>query len=173
MTDNFPHILREAEFFVAHQELFDELLRTVAWDESMQARKTASFGKPYDYSQMSYPPADLLPCLVELRDRLQQRLGVPLNNCLANYYETGENRMGYHADDTSGLIDGTGVAIVSLGSQRTISFREIGGDTRVSYQLKPGSLLYMGADVQIAWKHAIKRQPGAGPRISLTWRAVR
>lgn len=173
MPTNVSAVLLEAGFLNTQQALFDELLRLVTWDERMQARKTASFGKPYDYSQMNYQPAELLPCLVELRERLQQRLGVAFNNCLANYYETGENRMGYHADDTSGLIDGTGVAIVSLGSVRTISFRAIDNDARAQYELEPGSLLYMDAEVQTAWKHAINRQPDAGPRISLTWRAVR
>ncbi|PQO27695.1 alpha-ketoglutarate-dependent dioxygenase AlkB [Blastopirellula marina] len=173
MTSNTPDLLLEEKFLPSHRELFTKLRRSVAWDASMRARKTASFGKPYDYSQMNYAPAELLPCLVELRDQLAERLEVSFNNCLANYYETGENTMGYHADDTSGLLPGTGVAIVSLGSRRTISFRSSDDATHVAYELEPGSLLYMGADIQTAWKHAIARQPGAGPRISLTWRAVR
>ncbi|RCS41025.1 hypothetical protein DTL42_20765 [Bremerella cremea] len=167
-----PEILLEHAFLAAQQDLFDELVGTVRWDESMRARKTASFGKPYIYSQMSYASTELLPGLIELRDQLALHLEIPFNNCLANYYETGENTMGYHADDTSGLLPRTGVAIVSLGSRRTISFRSIDGTTEVAYKLEPGSLLYMGAEIQMAWKHAIKRQPGAGPRISLTWRAI-
>ncbi|MFN0125512.1 MAG: hypothetical protein ACKV19_02370 [Verrucomicrobiales bacterium] len=39
------------------------------------------------------------------------------------------------------------------------------------YVLNPGSLLYMDAAVQEDWLHAVKPAPGAGPRISLTWRA--
>ena len=167
-----PCLRIESNFYPQHQVLFDQLLQSVTWDESMQARKTASFGRPYDYSQMSYPAAELLPCLVEVRDRLEGALQVPFNNCLANYYETGENRMGFHADDTSGLLPGTGVAIVSLGSQRTITYRSLDHAARFDYPLEPGSLLYMDAEVQVGWMHAIGRQTGAGPRISLTWRAV-
>jgi hypothetical protein len=39
--------------------------------------------------------------------------------------------------------------------------------------LPPGSLLYMSALVQTDWLHAVKREPGAGPRISMTWRRMR
>lgn len=120
-----PRLQIEANFYPQHRSLFDELLRTVSWDESMQARKTASFGQPHDYSQMSYPAALVLPRLIEVRDRLQDALHVPVNNCLANYYETGENRMGFHTDDTAVLLPGTGVAIVSLGSPRTITYRSL------------------------------------------------
>ena len=36
-------------------ELFDTLKTKVEWDERMSARKTASFGKAYNYSQINYP----------------------------------------------------------------------------------------------------------------------
>ena len=36
-------------------ELFNKLKKNVEWDERMSARKTASYGKAYNYSQISYP----------------------------------------------------------------------------------------------------------------------
>ena len=82
--------------------------------------------------------------------------------------------MGYHSDDTSGLISGTGVAIVSLGSARDITFRNIVDKSiQHSFTLLPCSLLYMDDAVQVLWMDAIKKQTNAGPRISLTWRAFR
>ena len=36
-------------------QLFNTLKNDVEWDERMPARKTASYGKSYNYSQMSYP----------------------------------------------------------------------------------------------------------------------
>jgi len=80
--------------------------------------------------------------------------------------------MGFHSDDTTGLLSGTGVAIVSLGSVRDITYRSKTDSTiQKSYSLLPGSLLYMDSEVQENWLHAIKKQKNAGPRISLTWRA--
>lgn len=82
--------------------------------------------------------------------------------------------MGFHSDDTTHLIRGTGVAIVSLGSTRAITYRHQNDKSiMIDYDLRPGSLLYMDDNVQMHWLHAIRRDRGAGPRISLTWRAVK
>lgn len=167
-----PDILLDQVFFPRHKELFAQLLAEVTWDESMRARKTASFGQPYDYSQMSYVASEILLCLDEVIGCLKARLNITFNNCLLNYYETGQNTMGFHADETNGLQKGTGVAIVSLGSERTITFRSTDQKCLVDYQLLPGSMLYMDDNVQRHWTHAIRKQKEVGPRISLTWRAI-
>jgi alkylated DNA repair dioxygenase AlkB len=160
------------EFLPNHAELFTYLASSVQWDDSMAARRTASFGKPYNYSQISYPDVPMLPGLNDVADKLLKKLNVSFNNCLLNYYETGDNTMGFHSDDTSNLIPGTGVAIVSLGSVRDITYRsKTNPGHQVSFALRPGSLLYMDDAVQVDWLHAIKKQTGAGSRISLTWRA--
>lgn len=105
---------------------------------------------------------------------LEKRLNIQFNNCLLNFYETGDNTMGFHSDETTGLVSGTGVAIVSLGSIRDITYRSKSQpQIQRSFPLKPGSLLFMDDVVQENWMHAIKRQKDAGPRISLTWRAFR
>ena len=168
-----PDILLDQAFFPKHEELIAQLLAEVTWDESMRARKTAGFGLPYDYSQMSYAASDMPPCLDDVIGCLKARLSITFNNCLLNYYETGQNTMGFHADETNGLQPGTGVAIVSLGSERTITFRSIDQTCLVDYQLLPGSMLYMDDNVQQNWTHAIRKQKEASPRISLTWRAIR
>ena len=168
-----PDLLLVHDFFPDHAPLYETLLSTVAWDTSMAARQTASFGAPYNYSQMRYLATAMHPALLPVVTALCQRLQIRFNNCLLNYYASGENSMGFHADDTAGLQPGTGVAIVSLGNARDITFRSvIDHAIRHAYALAPGSLLYMNAAVQDAWQHAIARQPHAGPRISLTWRAV-
>ncbi|MGF1576968.1 MAG: alpha-ketoglutarate-dependent dioxygenase AlkB [Cyanophyceae cyanobacterium] len=169
-----PRIQIYDDFYAEHEALYKTLIATVEWDDRMAARRTASFGHPYNYSQISYPetpiPKDLLPLLGLLYERLQ----VCFNNCLLNYYETGGNTMGFHSDDTTGLVPGTGVAIVSLGSIRGITYRSKDApQIQRSFALQPGSLLYMDDLMQKSWVHAIKRQKVAGSRISLTWRAFK
>lgn len=160
-------------FLSGQAELFAHLVQTVSWDDRMAARRTASFGRAYDYSQMTYPEIALPTELIDVAERLERRLRIRFNNCLLNYYETGDNTMGFHADETAGLMPGTGVAIVSLGSVREITFRRTSNPTvRVSFPLAPGSLLYMDSAVQDHWQHAIKKQKHAGARISITWRAI-
>ncbi|QGJ70933.1 Alpha-ketoglutarate-dependent dioxygenase AlkB [Planctomycetales bacterium 10988] len=169
-----PDILIEQKYLFNQKVLFEKMLKIVEWDGSMKARKTASFGKPYDYSQMHYLPAEMPKELIAVVNLLEERLNIRFNNCLLNYYQTGNNTMGFHADETAQLSEGTGVAIVSLGSTRTITFRNQQNlNIQMEYKLEPGSLLYMGQDVQQNWHHAIKKQTNVGPRISLTWRSIR
>lgn len=167
-----PKLLLDPTFFREQKELFHFLVENIQWDDRMAARRTASFGRPYNYSQLEYPEIAIPEKLNPMNELLKRRLGITFNNCLLNYYATGDNTMGFHSDDTAHLIQGTGVAIVSLGSVRDITYRSKSNpDLQISYALQPGSLLYMDAEVQENWLHAIKRQKDAGPRISLTWRA--
>ncbi len=49
-----PDVLQIDTFLDDHAVLFQDLLQTVAWDNSMATRRTASFGSPYNDSQMHY-----------------------------------------------------------------------------------------------------------------------
>ncbi len=89
-----------------------------------------------------------------------------------NRYPSGEHTIGWHTDDVSILAAGTAIAIVSLGALRTLQLRR-GDGPDFAYTRLPlasGSLLVMSQGLQADHKHAIKREPGAGPRISLTFR---
>jgi alkylated DNA repair dioxygenase AlkB len=169
-----PNLTIVDGFLKKQYALFQTLVEVIDWDTSMNVRKTASCGVPYNYVQMTYAAAPIHPALMDVSDRLFEHLGIRFNNCLLNYYETGNNRMGYHADDTSDWADGAGVAIVSIGSPRNITFRHRHDpENRHKFNLEAGSMLYMDAAVQEDWFHAINRQKGVGPRISLTWRLFR
>jgi alkylated DNA repair dioxygenase AlkB len=81
--------------------------------------------------------------------------------------------MGFHADSTAELAEGTGIAIVSLGARRSITFQyKRGAKEEFEYPLVSGSLLYMSPEMQQDWRHAIRKQPEAGGRISLTFRQI-
>lgn len=162
----------EDGFLEDQMTLFQTLRQSIRWESSMAARRTASFGVPYNYAQMRYPAAPMHPALVPVLEKLDQALGVRFNNCLLNFYETERSKMGFHADDTTDLQPGTGVAIVSLGHPRKITYRSKADQSlQRSFTSSPGSMLYMGSEIQDEWVHAIKKQKGVGPRISLTWRA--
>ncbi|MEM1180960.1 MAG: alpha-ketoglutarate-dependent dioxygenase AlkB [Acidobacteriota bacterium] len=172
MTAEEPQIQRIDDFLTDADRVFAELRDSVEWNTTMAARHTASFGEPYNYSQMTYEARPFHPALVPIAEKLHQTLGIAFNNCLLNYYLTGKSTMGFHSDRTDDLQPGTGVAIVSLGSQRGLTYRSKADPTvRHTYPLAPGSMLYMDSAVQDEWMHAVKKQSDAGPRISLTWRA--
>jgi alkylated DNA repair dioxygenase AlkB len=170
---NPPALHLEERFLSESQQLFLMLKQSVAWDERMKARKTASFGVSYDYSQITYPES---PMPMELQDvciKLEEALGFLPNNCLLNYYQDGLSSMGFHSDSSEELVQGTGVAVVSLGDVRSIVFRSK-SDKSVEfiYPLPSGSLLYMTKQIQDHWLHAIPKAANTGERISLTFRAI-
>jgi alkylated DNA repair dioxygenase AlkB len=92
---------------------------------------------------------------------------------LINYYADGRSKMGFHSDEIDNLEDGTEIIIISLGTERKLSFRAKADYTeRRSYQLPPGSLMYMSQRTQEFWSHAIKRANVTDGRISLTFRRM-
>jgi len=155
-------------------ELFDFLESNVDWDESMRARKTASFGKAYNYSQIKYPFQEFTPELKPIIDSINSTLKFEPNNCLINYYLDGKSKMGFHSDQTDILYEGTGVAIVSIGETRTLRFRNIKDkELKKDFDLLSGSLIYMTNEVQEEWQHAIPKSGTEKGRMSLTFRKIK
>ena len=112
----------EEHFVTDSLVLFEQLRTGVIWDERMRARKAASFGLPYNYSGIEWPAAPFPPALSSILERLEKRLGFRPNNCLAHYYPDGGSTMGFHSDSTEELVPGTGIAVISLGAERHLTF---------------------------------------------------
>lgn len=161
------------DFISDPDTVFDALLEETVWDERMKARKTASFGIAYNYSQITYPDAPFPENLQALCGLVRDAVGFEPNNCLLNYYPDGNSSMGFHSDTATGRSAGTGVAILSLGAAREMRFRHKRNDeTNSARWLNPGSLIYLDDATQEDWLHAIPKADGAGPRISLSFRSI-
>lgn len=166
-------ILHIEHFIKNAQGLFEFLITNVHWDERMTARKTASFGKAYNYSQIQYPYQTFPSELEEINIKLEPVIGFKPNNCLINYYLNGKSKMGYHSDQTDILEDNTGIAIVSVGEARILRFRNMEHPAEIlRYELASGSLIYMTQEIQKAWQHAIPKSDTDNGRISLTFRSI-
>jgi len=156
-----------------HQTLYARLASEVVWDERIRARKTASFGVPYDYSGLTYDATPMPETIARVRDRVAARVGWVANNCLLNLYPDGRSTMGFHADETDHLEPNTGIAVVSLGGGRTLRFRATADKTRVAdLWVEGGSLLHMTLAMQNGWRHGVFAESAAAGRISLTFRSV-
>lgn len=163
-----------AEFFPAHLALYEHLTGSVTWDTRLKARKSASFGQPYNYSGIEWPVAPFPDAVAALLDLVTVEAGFAPNNCLANFYPDGRSSMGFHSDSTAELEPDTGIAVLSLGAERIITFRRI-DDKSVSesYPLVSGTLLWMCPEMQAEWRHAVLADKSiSGGRISLTFRRV-
>jgi alkylated DNA repair dioxygenase AlkB len=169
-----PDVVFEEEFVPNADALYTAILTQTTWDDRMHARLTASFGAPYNYSNMTYPAVEMPTYFQEVCDAIYSRLGFLPNNCLINNYIEGSSKMGFHADNVEELVPRTGVAIVSLGETRSLTFRRtVERDVRWDCPLPHGSLLYMSDTVQAEWQHGVLPKPSAGQRISLTFRALK
>lgn len=146
------------------------LTTQVAWRDDMRARRTASFGLPYNYSGQHYDACPMPPPIAAIAERVAGLAGHPVTNCLCNRYDTGDNTMGFHRDSYVGLAPTSAIAIASLGATRALVFRAADPRHRTQLALEHGSILLMSPATQRDWMHAVPRAPRAGLRISLTFR---
>ena len=166
-------IIHIEDFLSNSAQIFNQLKAQVVWDQRMTARKTASYGVAYNYSQMSYPYQTMPLNLQQICTDLQQVIGFEPNNCLINYYIEGKSQMGFHSDQTDILELNTGIAIVSLRQTRILRFRNISNREQTKdFDLTTGSLFYMCQELQANWEHAIPKSKADGERMSLTFRKI-
>ncbi len=157
-------------------DLFLRLESTVAW----QSERRRMYDKVLDVPRLVrfYRSGEPLPdpAVVALRDALTEHhmaeLGEPFTTVGMCLYRDGGDSVAWHGDDSGrGSTADTMVAIVSLGSPRTLALRPRGGGRRVAFSLGHGDLLVMGGSCQRTWEHAVpKTARSVGPRISVQFR---
>jgi len=130
----------------------------------------------YQYSghvRQTVPWSDIV---FHVKQRIEQALveiGVTanFNTCLLNYYPSGADGMGYHADDEKELGHQPVIASLSLGATRKFVFKHKKTQDKVELHLESGQLVVMHGDTQTFWKHTItKTKTVDAGRISLTFR---
>lgn len=99
---------------------------------------------------------------------------VAFNSCLLNYYPSGADGMGYHADNEKELGHQPIIASLSLGATRKFVFKHKKIQDKVELYLESGQLVVMHGDTQTFWKHTItKTKTVSAGRISLTFRQMK
>mmetsp|Transcript_5793 Transcript_5793/g.11324 ORF Transcript_5793/g.11324 Transcript_5793/m.11324 type:complete len:776 (+) Transcript_5793:144-2471(+) len=96
----------------------------------------------------------------------------PFNVCLLNFYEDGQQRIGWHADREE-IGRKTPIASVSLGAPRQFLVRSQtdGRRDRATLQLESGSLVVMKPVCQTRYLHSIAKEAEiTHGRINLTFR---
>lgn len=159
-------------------DLFFRLADTVPW----KAERRRMYDRVLDVPRLVrfYRSGEALPdpTLVELRDALSAHHGVELGEPFTStgmcLYRDGGDSVAWHGDTYGrGARTDTMVAIVSLGSPRTLALRPRGGGRRMAFALGHGDLLVMGGSCQRTWYHAVPKVREAPPRISITFRPER
>lgn len=182
-----PDILSEPRFLseVEHAELLAWCLAEVPWKDMVLSfgervtaipRRLAWFGDvEYAYSGLRHAALPMPPVLRSLADRIEAWCAArghraQFNSLLLNFYRDGNDSIGMHSDDESQLGAQPTIASVSLGAPRTFVFRHKETKLKLQEPLIGGSLLIMKGRTQDDWTHGIPKEPGAGPRVNLTFR---
>lgn len=131
----------------------------------------AARGVSYRYSGVVHHGQGWPRWFEPLLDRVRDQCGAAFNGCLFNCYRTGEDRMGWHADDEPEIDASQPIASLSLGATRTFQFRQRQGEQRHALDLADGDLLVMTPPCQRDWLHALPvRKRINAERINLTFR---
>jgi alkylated DNA repair dioxygenase AlkB len=116
------------------------------------------------------------PELLELRQKVEQEIGLESNAVLLNLYRDGNDSVAWHSDKEHKIGSNPNIASLTFGQTRPFRFRhktnkEIG---QVEIPLHHGTLLLMSGTTNTFWEHHIpKSSKEMLPRINLTFRQVR
>lgn len=103
----------------------------------------------------------------------EQNILANFNACLFNYYPTGDDGMGYHADDERELGNEPVIASVSLGAARKFVFKHRITKDKIEIPLESGQLIIMRGQTQRHWLHSLpKTKKVKSGRINLTFRYI-
>lgn len=156
-------------------ELFDDLLDGVPW----RRERRRMYDRVVDVPRLvaHYTEGDQLPdpLLIGMREDLSEHYHDELPGGFATAglccYRDGSDSVAWHGDRFGrGAHADTLVAIMSLGSPRTLQLRPRGGGPSLRFPLGSGDLLVMGGSCQRTWDHAVPKEKCGGPRISIQFR---
>ncbi|WP_413519552.1 alpha-ketoglutarate-dependent dioxygenase AlkB family protein [Psychrobacter glacincola] len=132
----------------------------------------------YQYSGQSHQAIAWTDTVFHVKHHIEEQLSalgidINFNSCLLNYYPSGDDGMGYHADDEKELGVEPIIASLSLGATRKFVFKHKKTQDKVELYLESGQLIVMHGDTQSFWKHSITKTKMVNTgRISLTFRQI-
>ena len=156
--------------------LFEALHHDVPW----KAERREMYERVVDVPRLLrfYEEGEPLPhpVLSQARNLLSRRyageLGEPFVSAGMCLYRDGRDSVAWHGDRIGRAKNlDTMVAILSVGSARSLMLRPRGGGSSIGFSLGHGDLVVMGGSCQRTWDHAIpKTSKPVGPRISIQFR---
>ncbi len=166
--------------------LFNTLIKETPWRQEpiklfgrkvMQPRLTAwyaSEGVSYSYSGLTMQGLAWTSSLLQIKGRVEEKLGEKFNSVLLNLYRDGNDSMGWHRDNEKELGLQPLIASVSFGAPRKFQLRTyLQKKERIDVEPAAGSIIVMAGDCQDYWEHSVpKTKMQVMPRINLTFRSI-
>lgn len=182
---NIP-IVYVPKVFANADDLFENLKNDLEWERRPDAPRCEYYcnDNPVDYQYgqgrgiRTYSPRKYSVDILYIRnvvEGLSHEIFGKLYNfdvCFLNRYLDQTDRLGWHADDSPEMDDASPIAIVSLGVERDIMFKENAKpENKVTIRLGHGSVCFMKPGMQDTHQHQIPKAGfQCGERISLTFR---
>jgi alkylated DNA repair dioxygenase AlkB len=137
----------------------------------------------YSYSSMKLVPETNIPPLV-MRCIEYAKNDHPesnFNGALVNWYMSGDDSIGFHADDETDLEKGIPIYSFSFGGVRSFHVKpktkddpEIKKKETIKFETESGLLIVMGGNMQKEFLHGVpKTKKPTSPRINVTVRALK
>ena len=165
-------------WLVGSEQVLDALVRQVPW----RAERRQMYDREVDVPRLLcwYSGAAPLPHPVltaaraALTAHYSAELGEPFVTAGLCLYRDGSDSVAWHGDTIGrGAHTDTMVAILSVGSARTLTLRPRSGGAGLRFPSGHGDLMVMGGSCQRTWEHAIpKTVRPVGPRVSIQFRPV-
>ena len=142
--------------------------RRVMWEREVETPRLLRFYR----ADETWPDPILRDAQRALSDYYFPELGEPFTTAGMCLYRDHRDSVAWHGDkEGRSSTQDTMIAIVSIGSPRTLALRPVGGGESLRFHLGHGDLLVMGGSCQRTWEHAVpKVTTPTGPRISIQFR---
>lgn len=165
--------------------LFEEV-KELEWLTERSARQEyfmSDKDREYSYGNkhqgdLTYKSKPFSFLVKEFMELLNYKTNTEYNVCFLNRYENEQQHLGWHADDFPGMREDQPIAVLSLGAEREIWWKEKSFKGVVPLEnrqfLEHGSVWIMPAGFQDIYFHKIpKHDKPCGVRISLTFRSFK
>lgn len=186
--DDTSWVLRQANWLAGSAALFEELRVTTDWRATERPMYDRVVEVPRLIATIDRREVNCSRALETVFCGISAALGEKFSSVGLNYYRTGSDSVAWHRDRIGRRGRPTVVALVSLGSPRTLAVRryresapktaQTSGTTAATvdsashrWRLGHGDLLILGGACQHHWEHAVPKERHVGPRISLAFRA--
>ena len=136
-------------------------------------RRFKVYGKTYKFNGMKEQADDEIPELILPYLDLINTIDTGYNSVLVNWYDGGNEYIGFHSDKTDHLVPDSNIYGISFGSERIMRFKNKEHKTLIDFRLEHNSIINMVGGCQDVFQHSIiQNKKISGKRISLTFRKV-
>ena len=137
-------------------------------------RRYKVFGNTYIFRGMKEEADKDIPIIIQYYLDYINKRDAGYDSVLVNWYEGGNDYIGFHSDNMIHLIERSTIYGLSFGCERVMRFKNNENNKNVDFLLENNSVIAMKNNCQELFKHSIvKSKKVTGNRISLTFRKMK